>query len=230
MVFDLDDTLYDCSSTLVLRGRKKVASTISKLINCSEGEAYQLQLEIEEKYGVKENIYEKIVALYQLPPTCANELLEEFIHIDISDIVLFPDIVDTLVRLKMRGYKLILITSGNNQIQQKKIDVLGLRNKYFDDIIIVDRNNAQTKLGCFRDTLQRYNLKPEEVLCVGDKIEDELTAGKMLGMPVVIFEHGRHYKAYLKEKKKHIQPDYFIKNVKELLLISQKFHKSTTRY
>ncbi|MBI5677614.1 MAG: hypothetical protein HZC52_03805 [Planctomycetes bacterium] len=61
IIFDLDDTLYDCSGTLVVRGRRQVAKTIARLINSSEEEAYHLQVEMEEKYGVKANIYEKIV-------------------------------------------------------------------------------------------------------------------------------------------------------------------------
>src|SRR3989304_6813825 len=113
IIFDLDDTLYDCSGTLVLRGRRQVAGKIARLINCSEEEAYSLQLEMDEKFGVKTNIYEKIVTLYNLPSTYAQELLEKFVHIDISDITVFSDVIETLIQLKIRGYKLILVTSGD---------------------------------------------------------------------------------------------------------------------
>jgi len=100
IIFDLDDTLYDCSGTLVLRGRRQAAGKIARLINCSEEEAYSLQLEMDEKFGVNTNIYEKIVTLYNLPSTYAQELLEEFVHIDISGITVFPDVMDTLIQLK----------------------------------------------------------------------------------------------------------------------------------
>ena len=217
IIFDLDDTLYDCSGTLVVRGRRQVAKTIARLIKCSEEEAYQLQLDMEEKYGVKANIYEKIVTLYNLPGTYAQELLEEFVHIDISDITVFPDVIDTLIQLKTRGYKLILVTSGDKQIQGKKIDALGLNNRRFDDVVITGRNKEQSKKACFQEIMKRYDLQPEEVICVGDKIDDELTASKSLGMVTVIFEHGRHYKAYLKEQNKRIKPDYSIRQIKDLL-------------
>lgn len=217
IIFDLDDTLYDCSGTLVLRGRRKVAKNLARLINCSEEEAYRLQMDTEEKYGVRVNIYEKIAALYHIPNTHAKELLEEFIHIDISDITPFSDVTDTLMQLKSQGYKLILVTSGDKQIQKKKIDVLGLHNKYFDNILIADRNNGQTKKESFLNIMQRYKLKPEEIVCIGDKIDDELTAGKSLGITTVMFEHGRHYTAYLKDKDKHIKPDYSVRNIKDIL-------------
>jgi len=217
IIFDLDDTLYDCSGTLVVRGRKHAAKTIARLINCPEDEAYQLQLEMEEKYGVKANIYEKIVTLYNLPIRYAQELLEEFVHIDISDITVFPDVMYTLIQLKVRGYRVVLVTSGDKEIQRKKIDVLGLNNRYFDDIMITGRNKDQSKKACFQEIMKRYDLQPEEVICVGDKIDDELAASKSLGMVTLMFEHGRHYKAYLKVQDKYIKPDYFIKHIKDIL-------------
>ncbi|UJS17806.1 MAG: HAD family hydrolase [Candidatus Jettenia sp.] len=216
IILDLDDTLYDCSGTIVDRGRRQVAKTIAKLINCTEEEAYLLQSEIEEKYGTRINIYEKIVALYNLPNRYTQELLEEFIHVDIADITLFPDVINTLTQLKAQGYKLILVTSGEIQIQREKIDILSL-NTYFDDIFIADRNYNRAKKDCFYDIIQQYNLKPEEIVCVGDKIDDELCAAKFFGMLTIMFEHGRHYKAYLKEREKHIKPDYCIRHIKDLL-------------
>lgn len=217
IIFDLDDTLYDCSGTLVLRGRRQAAVKIARLINCSEEEAYSLQLEMDEKFGVNTNIYEKIVTLYHLPSTYAQELLEEFVHIDISDITVFPDVMDTMIQLKGRGYWVVLVTSGDKEIQRKKIDVLGLNNRYFDDIVITERNKGQSKKACFQEIMKRYDLQPEEVICVGDKIDDELAASKSLGMVTLMFEHGRHYKAYLKVQDKYIKPDYFIKHIKDIL-------------
>jgi len=217
IIFDLDDTLYDCSGTLVVRGRRQVAKTIARLINSSEEEAYHLQLEMEEKYGVKTNIYEKIVSHYHLPGSYVQELLEEFIHVEISNITLFSDVVDTLIQLKSKGYRLLLVTSGDKEIQRKKIDVLGLYNRYFDDIVIIERNKGQLKEACFQEIIKRYDLQAEEILCVGDKIDDELTASKSLGMVTVMFEHGRHYNAYVKVQDKHIKPDYFIKHTKDIL-------------
>src|SRR3990167_2948644 len=212
IIFDLDDTLYDCSGTLVVRGRRQVAKTIARLINSSEEEAYQLQLDMEEKYGVKANIYEKIVSHYHLPSTYAQELLEEFVYVDISDITVFPDVMDTMIQLKGRGYRMVLVTSGDKEIQRKKIDVLGLNNRYFDDIVITERNKGQPKKACFQEIMKRYDLQPEEVICVGDKIDDELAASKSLGMFTIMFEHGRHYKTYLKEQNMHIKPDYSIRD------------------
>lgn len=217
IILDLDDTLYDCSGTLLLQGRRQAAKNIAKIINCSEEEAYNLQLEIEKKYGTRVNIYEKIVSLYNLPNSYIKELLEEFIHTDVSGISLFPDVKDTLIQLMVLGYKVILVTSGEKEIQDKKIHVLGLSRGCFDDIFVAGRNNGQIKKDCFQEIMRRYNLKPEEIVCVGDKIDDELTASKSLGMTTVMIEHGRHYELYVREPHIYIKPDYFIKHIKDIL-------------
>lgn len=172
---------------------------------------------MEEKYGTKANIYEKLALLYGLPLTCAKELLEEFIRVEISDISLFPDVTNTLSRLKSQGYKLFLVTSGEDKIQTQKIELLGLHGGYFDETMITDRELGHTKRSCFKQIMQKYNLKPEEIVCVGDKCDDELLTGKTLGMITVMFEHGRHYKAYLKELHKQVKPDYSIRHIHELL-------------
>jgi putative hydrolase of the HAD superfamily len=218
-IFDLDDTLYDCSGTLVLEGRKKVAKTIAEKINCTEEEAYSLQWKIEQEHGVKTDIFEKIVSRYKLAPEDVEMFLNEYIHVDVTNITLFPDVSDTLKQLKNRGHILFLVTSGDEQIQGKKIDVLGLRDKYFDNdkIFITERNKDETKRKCFQNILQRYNVKPEETACVGDKIDDELAAGYSLGLITVMIKHGRHYAFYMKEKDRHIKPDYFIQNIKDFL-------------
>ncbi|MBV6519489.1 MAG: hypothetical protein DCC43_02905 [Candidatus Brocadia sp.] len=220
LIFDLDDTLYDCSGTLVLQGRKHAAKMIARLIHCSEEEAYHLQMKMEEQYGTNANIYEKIVAMHYLPNACVNALWEEFIHIDIVGIALFPGVIETLKQLKAQGYKLILVTSGEKKIQNKKIHALGLKHNYFDDIFIADRINGQTKNANFKEIIQRYYLRPEEIVCIGDKIDDELTAGKSLGMITVMVEHGRHYRAYLKGQDKYSKPDYSIKQIKDILGIT----------
>lgn len=217
VIFDLDDTLYDCSGTLIPQGRRQVAKTIAGRINCSEDDAYLLQLEIEKKYGTKINIYEKIGSLYNFPDAYVKELLEESIHVDISNINLFSDVTDTLKQLKVQGYKLLLVTAGEKQIQREKIKVLGLADDCFDEILIPDRNSGPAKKSCFKEIIERYHLKPEEIVCVGDKIEDELTASKSLGMITIMFQHGRHYETYLKERNKFIKPDYSITHIKELL-------------
>ncbi len=98
-------------------------------------------------------------------------------------------------------------------MQEMKIKVLGLERQF--DVIVIT-NNSSGKEGCFKDILSKYNLTPEQVLCVGDKINDEIAAGKSLGMITALIKHGRHYNFY-KSNTNGIVPDLHLGNVPDLL-------------
>jgi len=196
IIFDLDDTLYDCSGTLVLKSKKLAAKIISKAIKCSEAEALKLQLELEGRLGPKVDIAREIADLYNLSEEFCTEVSEAINDLNLEDTVLFPDAMDSINELKRIGYKLFLVTFGNREIQKKKIKILGLE-RAFDEIIITE--NPRGKEKCFKEILTKYDLEPEQVLCVGDKIKDEIEVGRKLGMFITLMKHGRHYHFYKSE-------------------------------
>lgn len=213
IIFDLDDTLYDCSGTLVLKGRKRAAKIISGTINCSEKKALELQLKLEEKLGPKTDIYREIANLYNLSDKFYKEVSSTVNALDIKDITLFPDVNTSISKLKRVGYKLILVTAGDRDLQERKIKALGLE-RAFDEIIITDNSSGKEK--CFREILIKYDLKPEQVFCVGDKIKDEIEVGENMGMLTALMKHGRYYNFY-KSKINGRAPYMYITKVSDLL-------------
>jgi len=213
IIFDLDDTLYDCSGTLVLKRKKLAAKIISKAIKCSEAEALKLQLELEDRLGPKADIASEIASLYNLPEEFCKEVTNTINTLEVEGAILFPDTMDSINELKKIGYKLFLVTFGNRKMQEKKIKVLGLE-RAFDEIIITE--NPRGKEKCFKEILTKYDLEPEQVLCVGDKIKDEIEVGKRLGMSTALMKHGRHYHFYKSEINEE-EPYLHITKVSDLL-------------
>jgi putative hydrolase of the HAD superfamily len=115
--------------------------------------------------------------------------------------------------LKRVGYKLILVTAGDRDLQERKIKALGLE-RAFDEIIITDNSSGKEK--CFREVLIKYDLKPEQVFCVGDKIKDEIEVGENMGMLTALMKHGRYYNFY-KSKINDRAPYMYITKVSDLL-------------
>lgn len=196
IIFDLDDTLYDCSGTFVLKSKKLAAKIISKAIKCTEAEALKLQFDLEERFGPKVDISRKIADLHNLSEEFCDEITNTINTLEVDGVILFPDTLDSINKLKRIGYKLFLVTFGSRDIQERKIKALGLE-RAFDEIIITE--NPQGKEKCFKVILTKYNLNPEQVLCVGDKIKDEIEVGKRLGMSTALMQHGRHYHFYKSE-------------------------------
>ena len=196
IIFDLDDTLYDCSGTLVLKRKKLAAKIISKTIKCSEAEALKLQLELESRLGPKADTAHEIARLYNLPEEFCKEITNAINTLDVEDAILFPDTMDSINELRSIGYKLFLVTFGNREMQKKKIKILGLE-RAFDETIITEDPEGKEK--CFKEILTKYDFEPEQVLCVGDKIKDEIEVGKRFGMSTALMKHGRHYHFYKSE-------------------------------
>jgi putative hydrolase of the HAD superfamily len=121
--------------------------------------------------------------------------------------------MDSINELKKVGYKVFLVTFGNREMQEEKIKVLGLERS-FDEIIITDNPRGKEKY--FKEILIRYDLKPEQVLCVGDKIKDEIEVGKRLGMSTALMQHGRHYNFY-KSAINDSAPFTYITKISDLL-------------
>jgi putative hydrolase of the HAD superfamily len=213
IIFDLDDTLYDCSGTLVLKSRKLAAKIISKAVKCSETEALKLQLELEDRLGPKADIFHKIANQYNLPEDFCEEISNTINSLEVEGATLFPGTMASIDELKRTGYKLFLVTFGNREIQEKKIKVLDLESA-FDEIIITE--NPLGKEKCFKEILAKYGLEPEQVLCVGDKIKDEIEVGKRLGMSTALMKHGRHYHFY-KSEINDGEPYLHITKVSDLL-------------
>mgnify|MGYP000226949722 FL=1 len=213
IIFDLDDTLYDCSGTLVLKSRKLAAKIISKAVKCSETEALKLQLELEDRLGPKADIFHKIANQYNLPEDFCEEISNTINTLEVEGATLFPGTMASIDELKRTGYKLFLVTFGNREIQEKKIKVLDLESA-FDEIIITE--NPLGKEKCFKEILAKYGLEPEQILCVGDKIKDEIEVGKRLGMSTALMKHGRHYHFY-KSEINDGEPYLHITKVSDLL-------------
>ena len=161
----------------------------------------------------KADISRKIANLYNLPEEFCEEISNTINTLEVEDAILFPDAMASIDELKRIGYKLFLVTFGNRQMQEKKIKVLGLEN-VFDEIIITD--NPLGKEKCFKEILIKYNLEPEQVLCVGDKIKDEIEVGKKLGMSTALMKHGRHYNFY-KSAINDSVPYTYITKISDLL-------------
>jgi HAD superfamily hydrolase (TIGR01549 family) len=79
-----------------------------------------------------------------------------------------------------------LVTSGFRRLQESKIRALGLA-RWFVAIRVdaIDEPGRKGKQGLFEQILQAHQLKPAEVLVVGDNPESEIEVGNRLGMRTV---------------------------------------------
>ena len=214
-VFDLDDTLYDCSGLLVEAARRRAAKAMVQTgLPLSEEEAYQKQIEIVERFGPRVNAFDKIAQMYGVGEELVRAALEAYNSDEVLKITPFPDVVPTLSRLREASIMTFLVTRGVHGRQERKVDMLGLR-PYFDDVMISDEERGPTQEECYLDIMRSYSLHPSEVISVGDRIHSEITISNRLGMITVQMRHGRFKD--LQPRSELEDPHFEIDQVSELI-------------
>ena len=85
--------------------------------------------------------------------------------------------------------RMALLTKGFRQLQLSKVEHLGLRTYFGDDVYVDNLEEGEGRLGqaeYLRYILSRWEVQPERVLVVGDRAAAELQAGLSLGLDTVL--------------------------------------------
>ncbi len=102
-----------------------------------------------------------------------------------ANTTLFPDAVQTLQNLREKGYRLGMLTNGFSAIQNRKVDVSGIR-PLFDYILIAGDDGLQKpKAEAFRRAALRLGVHPADCVYVGDNPENDIQGAKNAGMQAV---------------------------------------------
>jgi putative hydrolase of the HAD superfamily len=216
VIFDLDDTLLDTTGQIIEKGYVKALKEMVKLgLPISFDEAVKLMKKLKKEKGEHIKVLHEICSELKFNnEKVLNIGLDIYHNYWDDEVKLFPDTIPTLEKLRQKGLKLVLVSHGRTERQNMKIDVLGIR-QYFD-FIIIDTNLEKSEKGkYFREAMKKLNLKPDEILSVGDKITAEIKEANSLGITTVRMLHGRRSK--LKPTNKLQIADYEIKNIKEIL-------------
>ncbi|MFA6338510.1 MAG: hypothetical protein WCW87_00390 [Candidatus Paceibacterota bacterium] len=116
-------------------------------------------------------------------------------HKDILSITLFP--YSKILLGKITCPK-ILISRGDPEIQNEKIDVLGIRG-YFDQIIICGTDEEKEKI--FKEKISEYKIDDAlSVWVIGNRIDTEIRFGNLLGCTTIHLKWGKHKDIEPKDK------------------------------
>ena len=122
----------------------------------------------------------------------------------------FPEVVDTLHTLQSKYNLIIGSTTDDEPLFQ---------NLKFNNIDIFNSEHIFTseRLKCYKPDkafyegiLQKCDLKPDEVVFVGDSLVDDVWGPKQLGICTVLIDRNNLY------KKNSIQPNYVINKLLDL--------------
>lgn len=220
VIFDLDDTLYDGSQLRVLAIEQSVKAMIERGLNCSIEEGVRKMKELMTSSSL--NKFKEFIEYFG---PYSDELWEYgrdgYINAYFDKLIAYPDVLETLERLKDK--KLVLITEGTYKQQNKKIDILGVRN-YFEHIFIPEIGKKESY---FLRALDILDIDPEEILVIGDRVDREIKIGNKLGMKTVRLMRGLH--SFVNPEDDLERADFEIKDFNEVFDIIEEMDNVNTK-
>ena len=220
VIFDLDDTLFDCTGQLTEPARRRAAERIASEASDLEVDALcSLHAELAQEHGSAGAIKE-ICTRNKLPTHVADLALEAYNRPEVETIHPFPGVVRTLDALLERGYQLAMVTSGRPRRQREKVRLLGL-DGYFNEaqgtLILHDDAEGHLKDAALQQSATQLELASSQILSVGDKLDAEIAASNRIGMSTAHIRHGRQ--ATRRPKNAEEQADFKIDQISDLLRI-----------
>jgi FMN phosphatase YigB (HAD superfamily) len=218
VIFDLDDTLYDCLGQRVrVTHRYAAQAMVEAGLKADAEEVYRARMRAFRTDPMLRYIDAEVTRHFgaENPEEISRIAREAYFNCPVGKLMLFPGSLPLLRFLAKRGVRNFIVSFGEPRIQHAKVKSLGLdREPSVEKIYFADRNNVLTKEAAFRKIQKRTKLMSSEILIVGDRPAREIRAGKELGMHTVRLRHGE-FKAQRPIGPEE-EPDYVIGKISEV--------------
>ncbi|MFZ3213574.1 MAG: HAD family hydrolase [Terriglobales bacterium] len=230
VIFDLDDTLYDCFGQRVSAAHFRAAEAMASAgLPAPAEEIFQVRMQAFADDPQLTRIDEHVCEHFAVPSAARDRLVRAarlaFFTLPVGKLTLFPGTLPVLRGLKERGVRIFLVSFGDPEIQHDKVAALGLdREPSIDRVFYADTAHLVTKEAIFRSILRKAESDPQRVLVVGDRPSSEIRAGKSLGMHTVRLWGGEF--SSLKPQGPDEQADFEISKIDAVLKLPFNFGKS----
>ena len=87
------------------------------------------------------------------------------------------------------------MTFGFLNLQQSKIDCLGVRADFKEMIVVDPEISRETKRDVFIRIMENYGYAKDELIAVGDDPESEIQAARDLGIKTYLYDPGSRFKS-----------------------------------
>ncbi|HKV92800.1 MAG TPA: HAD family hydrolase [Candidatus Angelobacter sp.] len=218
VIFDLDDTLYDCLRQRLPAAHRHAAKAMVKAgLNARVEAVYRARMRAFQRNPMLRYIDPEVARRFQAvnPEAVTTAAREAYFTCPVGKLKLFRGSLPLLRFLARCGVKNFIVSFGEPAIQRQKVRALGLdREPSVEKIYYADRDNVLTKEAAFQKIQKQLGLRPEQVLVVGDRPAREIRAGNDLGMYTVRIHRGE-FQAQLPIGPQE-EPDYVVRSLAEI--------------
>lgn len=215
--FDLDDTLHDHMQPF-FKSVQTVFPTFDK--GTSIQTVYKKFREVSDELwpiycqgeiDIQDMRTERITRTlhsFQFPISLKDaEQFQQTYEEALNHLQLFPDVLNVILYLIEKNYQLGIITNGPTEHQNKKIELLGLKQFISKEFIFVsdEVGVAKPDSAIFQYACDKTDISPEETLYIGDTWENDVVGPIEAGWQSIWFNHRRRIRMTNHEPFSEIQ-------------------------
>ena len=228
VIFDLDDTLYDCLGQRVRPAHRHAAEAmVAAGLNGTVEDVYHARLRAFHVDPMLRHIDAEVVRHFGAtdPEAVSRAAHDAYFNCPVGKLTLFRGTLPLLHHLHSKGVRIFITTFGDVETQHAKVAALGLdREPAIEKIYYADRAKRVTKESAFRQIQNETRIPPNEILVVGDRPMSEIRAAKALGMHTVRLRRGEF--ASQSPADANEQADHEIQNISEVCKLPFRFSSS----
>lgn len=228
IVFDLDDTLVDTFGCFIVplevAAAKEmfetgISSSVEDIIETlrqlrmTNPEDVEYMLPRRFPQARKKSIERALEAWRNLHSTPLSLAKLSELGGKISQYQIGPELRQMLEEMSER-YRLYLLTAGDPDFQNEKIDHLAMRDLFGENILVVDLKSKETKRGKMAALIKSHGYDPRSVVVVGNRLDHEIRAGIELNLTTIWVRKGEG--SAIQPDSSTGAPDWIIEDINEL--------------
>src|SRR5260221_7107196 len=235
VIFDLDDTLYDCFGQRVrVTHRHAAQAMVEAGIKADVETVYRARMRFFRQDPILRHIDAEVCRLFAAVDSeaMAHAAREAYFNCPVGKLKLFAGSLPLLRFLASRSVRNFIVSFGEPKTQHEKVKALGLdAEPAVEKIFYADREKTLTKEEAFRQIQKKTGLPAGQILIVGDRPSSEIRAGKALGMHTVRIRRGEF--ATQTPQGPEETSDHVVRNISEITKLpflwgDKKFHHGGT--
>jgi len=225
VIFDLDDTLYDCLGQRVRPAHRHAAEAmVAAGLTASVEAVYRARMKAFRRDPMLRHIDADVSRRFHAgdPEAVSRAAHDAYFHCPVGELTLFRGTLPLLRFLHRRGVLVYIVSFGEPRIQHDKVRALGLASELsIAEVLYADRGKSLTKEKAFQQILEKTGIPAKRVLVVGDRPMSEIRAGKNLGMTTVRIRRGEF--AAQEPAGPEERPDFVITKISDLRRLPMDF-------
>lgn len=203
IVFDGDDTLWSTEPLYDSARDEARAEVVRSGLDGDKWEQLERRIDVEnlrhfgfsiERFPTScVQAYEAIARASGVPasPEVRERVRSAARMVFSQDPPLVPGALETLQRLRARGIKLALLTKGDHELQERRVERSGLADLFDVVRIVADKPPA-----IFRDIVTELEVEPDDAWSVGNSVRSDILPAVEAGLRAVwidahVWEHER---------------------------------------